>query len=50
MHVPILLERLDADLESESPLYACAACGQEWRRLDRVWCRAPMRSMMPLAA
>ena len=50
VHVPILLERLDADLESDSPLYACASCGQEWSRSDRTWCRVPMRSMMPLAA
>ena len=52
VHVPILLERLGADLESDSPLCACAACGQEWMRSDLSWCQVPMmrRSALPLAA
>ena len=50
LHVPILLERLGTDLESDSPRYACAACGQEWTRSGLTWCRAPTRPALALAA
>ena len=48
-HVPILLERLDPDFESANPVYACASCGQEWERAERVWRPMPMQRL-PLAA
>ena len=47
-HAPIVLERLDSGSENETPLYACAACGQEWERTQQVW--RPMPTLPLLLA